>query len=190
MNLNLKMVNMTGCSSCGMAGGSLASELVMSNLDKPLQNYDFVPSSTLSPNSMNSVNLSQTTGGSRKNRSKGTKSTKRSKSHKHCKSHRHRHSQSAGGSSDWIMSQYSRGPVGSYSPDTEARFHQFTSQPYEDSNVLASNPTWSPNLLGGKRHNRNSSKKHSSSRSSRSSRRSHNSRGSSRSSRRSRSNKK
>ena len=154
---------MKGCSSCGMAGGSLASDLVMSNLDKPLQNYDFVPSSTVSPNSMNSVNLSQTTGGSR--RKHRSKRTKRYKSHKHCKSHRHKHSQSAGGSSDWVMSQYSRGPVGSYSPDTEARFHQFTSQPYEDSNVLASSPTWSPNLLGGTRRKHRNSKKHHSKRS-------------------------
>jgi hypothetical protein len=95
-------------------GGSPSSDLVMENTTS-------VPETKLYPEGfkvkgdINSLNLYQTTGGSRrKQRSRKHKSLKhksrKHKSHKH-KSRSHKYRSQRGGASDWISSQYSLGPV-------------------------------------------------------------------------------
>lgn len=95
-----------------MKGGSDASDLVMSQLASDAKTE--VRGNSEWPAikaDMNSLNLYQTTGGSRRK----SKKSKKSKSHKSRKSHHRRNKNKSkhhrGGGSDWIMSQYSQGPI-------------------------------------------------------------------------------
>ena len=114
-----------GFSSCGsmhpmpsvkvMNGGSDTSDIVMSQLGSDAKTE--VRGNSEWPAikaDMNSLKLYNTTGGSRRHRShrhsKKSKKSKKSKSRKN-KTHRNKSKYHRGGGSDWIMSQYSQGPI-------------------------------------------------------------------------------
>jgi hypothetical protein len=122
----------------GQKGGSLASNLVTEQLNEKPKTESFSPA--WSPKGdMNSLNLYQTTGGSRrKNKSnqssrKQKKTSNKSKKNLTKKSKRntrnnrnHNHSRSQrGGGSDWIMSQYSLGPS-NYAEQSAGMVGQFS----------------------------------------------------------------
>ena len=111
----------------GQAGGSLASNLVMEQLTQKPKTEPFDPA--WSPKGdMNSLNLYETTGGSRRRKTRrashnNKKASRRSRSHsrnskrkskRNTKGNTKRNNrttrQQRGGASDWIMSQYSLGP--------------------------------------------------------------------------------
>jgi len=117
---------------CNQMGGSPSSDLVMEQLEGVPQTKAY-PNGWKVKGDMNSLNLYETTGGSRKKHNKGRKDKKRSNrkssnrkssNHKSRKnksqsrknknskrSHRNNRTRSQrGGASDWIMSQYSLGP--------------------------------------------------------------------------------
>jgi len=105
---------------CGQMGGSLASDLVMEQLEGVPQTKAY-PNGWQVKGDMNSLNLYETTGGSRRRRSKNSKgkqahkkskTSKKSRKNKNSKrSRRNNKTRSQrGGASDWIMSQYSLGP--------------------------------------------------------------------------------
>jgi hypothetical protein len=103
-------------------GGSPASDLVMEKLGNAVHTVDYVPEDKIKGD-MNSLNLYQTTGGSRRrsrrDRNRKSKSKRNSKKRDHRKrrsskrSNRNerRRSQRGGHASDWITSQYSLGPI-------------------------------------------------------------------------------
>jgi hypothetical protein len=106
--------------SCMQKGGSPASELVMDQLNSNADTKPY-PNGWKVKGDMNSLNLYQTTGGSRKKHSRKSKRnnkrnsmTKKNKNHsrknKKSKNNSNRRSIQRGGASDWIMSQYSLGP--------------------------------------------------------------------------------
>jgi hypothetical protein len=114
---------------CNQMGGSPASDLVMEQLEGVPQTKAY-PNGWKVKGDMNSLNLYETTGGSRKKHNKGRKDKKRtnhkssnhksrknnsrSRSRKNKNSKRSRRNNRTrsqrGGASDWIMSQYSLGP--------------------------------------------------------------------------------
>lgn len=106
--------------SC-QTGGSPASELVMKQLNAEAMTDTRSNSEWPAvKGDMNSLNLYQTTGGARRRRSrrsskKSRKSRKSQKRHDKRKSKRSDNRRSRrgqrGGGSDWIMSQYSQGPI-------------------------------------------------------------------------------
>jgi hypothetical protein len=100
-------------------GGSPVSDLVMEKLGDQVHTVDYVPEDKIKGD-MNSLNLYQTTGGSRRRRrDRNRKSKRNSKKREHRKrrsskrSNRNerRRSQRGGHASDWITSQYSLGPI-------------------------------------------------------------------------------
>jgi hypothetical protein len=99
------------------SGGSPASDLVMESLGDKVHTVDYLPAEKIQGN-MNSLNLYQTTGGSRRRRSRrsGSRRSNRRSRRSNRRSHRTRRSgsrrrtQRGGFGSDWIMSQYSLGP--------------------------------------------------------------------------------
>ena len=119
--------------SCGcnkMVGGSLASDMVMANVQgQQDQPYDFVPSSASCVDTAAYKGVNQTAGSyaksmikrhkkmmrkskSKKSKRQTKKVVRRSKSKKHSM-RRHTKSRRSmrGGGSDWAMSQYSQGPL-------------------------------------------------------------------------------
>lgn len=110
----------------GQKGGSLASDLVMEQLTQKPKTEPFDPA--WSPKGdMNSLNLYETTGGARRRKTrsssrKNNKSSRRSRSNsrnnksKRKSKHNSKKNNNSkrvqrGGASDWIMSQYSLGPI-------------------------------------------------------------------------------
>ena len=108
----------------GQKGGSLASDLVMEQLTQKPKTEPFDPA--WSPKGdMNSLNLYETTGGARRRKTrrssrKNNKSSRRSrsrnnnskrKSKRNSKKNNNAKRVQRGGASDWIMSQYSLGPI-------------------------------------------------------------------------------
>jgi len=98
-------------------GGSPVSNLVMNSLGDQARTVDYVPEDKIKGD-MASLNLYQTTGGARRRRKSNRNSKKnnkrRDRKHRSSKrSHRNerRRSQRGGHASDWIMSQYSQGPI-------------------------------------------------------------------------------
>lgn len=146
--------SMVGIDSACQAGGSPVSDLVMQQLTATPETKQGSPA--FNPKAdMNSLNLYETTGGSRKRHSK-KRSTKR-RSHKRSnrngrnnrkdkkrnnKSKRNNRSRSMrGGGSDWIASQYSLGPINN--PEQSASYvGQFSQSTATSFNTL-NNP---PNL--------------------------------------------
>ena len=95
-----------------MKGGSKASDMVMAHLNADAKTNSFVGSKHIKGN-MDSLNLYQPSGGSRKSKGKSRKSKGKShklkgKSHK-SKGKSRRVRKMKGGGSDWISSQYSLG---------------------------------------------------------------------------------
>lgn len=108
----------------GQKGGSLASELVMEQLTQKPNTKPFDPAWN-PKGDMNSLNLYETTGGSRRRKvhrliSNNNKSKRRSRSRNNkskrkskCNSKKNNNAKRVqrGGASDWIMSQYSLGSI-------------------------------------------------------------------------------
>ena len=118
---------------CNQMGGSPSSDLVMEQLEGVPQTKEY-PDGWKVKGDMNSLNLYETTGGSRKKNNKRNKNSKGKQAHKKSnqskkskkskknnsrsrknknskRSHRNNRTRSQrGGASDWIMSQYSLGP--------------------------------------------------------------------------------
>lgn len=130
---------------CGQMGGSLASDLVMEQLEGVPQTKAY-PNGWQVKGDMNSLNLYETTGGSRNRRSKRSKNSKGKEAHKKSKknntrsrknknskrSRRNNRTRSQrGGASDWIMSQYSLGPNNNPEAST-SMFSQSTATPRSD----------------------------------------------------------
>ena len=88
-----------------MKGGSKASDMVMAHLNADAKTNSFVGSKHIKGN-MDSLNLYQPSGGSRKSKGKSRKSKGKSRKSKG-KSRKVR--KMKGGGSDWISSQYSLG---------------------------------------------------------------------------------
>jgi hypothetical protein len=112
---------------CGQKGGSPASDLVMEQLSGVPETKAY-PEGWKVKGDMNSLNLYQTTGGSRsrnsnrnnrknnskKNNRNSRKNNNRSRKHKknnNNKSRNNKNRTQRGGASDWIMSQYSLGNI-------------------------------------------------------------------------------
>ena len=115
----------------GQCGGSDASTMVMNQLANNSTTNKFPAGFSNVKGDMDSLNLYQPSGGSRKSRkhSKSRKSHKKSngrkskKAHKSNKSHKsHKRRMMKGGASDWMSSQYS---LGSYNA-AEASVGQFS----------------------------------------------------------------
>ena len=115
----------------GQCGGSDASTMVMNQLANNSTTNKFPAGFSNVKGDMDSLNLYQPSGGSRKSRkhSKSRKSHKKSngrkskKAHKSNKSHKsHKRRMMKGGASDWMSSQYS---LGSYNA-SEASVGQFS----------------------------------------------------------------
>ena len=126
---------------CGQMGGSLASDLVMEQLEGVPQTKAY-PNGWQVKGDMNSLNLYETTGGSRRRRSKNSKgkqahkkskTSKKSRKNKTSKRSRrnNRTRSQRGGASDWIMSQYSLGPNNNPEAST-SMFSQSTATPRSD----------------------------------------------------------
>ena len=127
---------------CGQMGGSLASDLVMEQLEGVPQTKAY-PNGWQVKGDMNSLNLYETTGGSRRRRSKNSKGKQahkkskknntRSRKNKNSKRSRrnNRTRSQRGGASDWIMSQYSLGPNNNPEAST-SMFSQSTATPRSD----------------------------------------------------------
>lgn len=123
---------------CGQMGGSLASDLVMEQLEGVPQTKAY-PNGWQVKGDMNSLNLYETTGGSRRRRSKSKQAHKKSKKSK--KNRKNKNSKRSrrnnrtrsqrGGASDWIMSQYSLGPANNTEAST-SMFSQSTATPRSD----------------------------------------------------------
>ena len=108
---------------CNQMGGSPSSDLVMEQLNSVPETKTY-PDGWKVKGNMNSLNLYETTGGSRKKNNKlskqskgkqGRKQSKKSKKSRKNKNSKHsrrnnRTRSQRGGASDWIMSQYSLGP--------------------------------------------------------------------------------
>ena len=103
-----------------MKGGSKASDMVMSHLNAHAKTNSFVDSKPIKGN-MDSLNLYQPSGGSRKSKGKSRKSKGKSRKSKgksrkskgksrKSKGKSRRVRKMKGGGSDWISSQYSLGP--------------------------------------------------------------------------------
>lgn len=127
---------------CGQMGGSLASDLVMEQLEGVPQTKAY-PNGWQVKGDMNSLNLYETTGGSRNRRSKRSKNSKGKEAHKKSKknntrsrknknskrSRRNNRTRSQrGGASDWITSQYSLGP-NNYPEASTSMFSQSSATP-------------------------------------------------------------
>ena len=98
-----------------MTGGSDASNMVMSQLNSNLPTKP-MPTDLEVKGNMNSLNLHQTTGGYRKYKSKSNrrykrKSNRKTKNSRSNRKSKSRRGQRGGYGSDWIMSQYSQGPI-------------------------------------------------------------------------------
>ena len=95
-----------------MKGGSKASDMVMSHLNADAKTNSFVGSKHIKGN-MDSLNLYQPSGGSRKSKGKSRKSKGKSRKSKgksrKSKGKSRRVRKMKGGGSDWISSQYSLG---------------------------------------------------------------------------------
>lgn len=127
---------------CSQMGGSPSSDLVMEQLEGVPQTKAY-PNGWQVKGDMNSLNLYETTGGSRRRQSKGRKHNKGKKGHKksnknNSRSRKNKNSKRSrrnnrtrsqrGGASDWIMSQYSLGPNNNPEAST-SMFSQSTATP-------------------------------------------------------------
>ena len=104
---------------CSQKGGSPASSMVMENLTNVPETKPYAEGWTVKGD-INSLNLYQTTGGSRRNNSKRSNNNKRknNKRNNNKRSNKNNNSKNdnkrrtqRGGASDWISSQYSLGNI-------------------------------------------------------------------------------
>jgi hypothetical protein len=134
---------------CRQQGGSLASDLVNEQLNQKAKTEPYSPAWN-PKGDMNSLNLYQTTGGSRRLRKSKKSSRKHKKSSKknnrntkyRAKRNENRTRNQRGGGSDWITSQYSLGP--SNNPEQAG---SWVSQ-FSQSTATSRNDYMNPSTLG------------------------------------------